>query len=294
MMFCAGAAVGYVNMQYADVGADVVTGPKIRIVQPANSQQDKGTHDYDRRYVAEKNLKQIIQLARADDSNDFDMVVFPETTYPYFVRAGDDDIATREIGRPVIIGANSVGVNGISNSMVVANERGRVQEIYSKSHLVPFGEYKPLGILPAPVDLAGAQVIATGDFVWVPAICYEIVFSDSLVPDNAGTVHAIINITNDNWFGNTPGTYQHMDMVRRYAIESGLPVVRANYSGISAFVASDGAIISSMPVGQSGVIDGFVWGAHMTPYRRLGLNVWFIIMMTVAVVGVMIGKQKSK
>ena len=81
---------------------------------------------------------------------------------------------------------------------------------------------------------------------------------------------AVINITNDTWFGNTPGTYQHLDMVRRYAIESGLPIVRANYSGISAFVSAGGIVLSQIPVGRPGYMDGIVWGAHMTPYRAIG------------------------
>ena len=90
----------------------------------------------------------------------------------------------------------------------------------------------------------------------------------------------IINITNDTWFGTTPGTYQHLDMVRRYAIESGLPIVRANYSGISAFVLSDGTITSQIPVGHAGYADGVVFGAHMTPYREIGRDWWmFVILM---------------
>ena len=71
--------------------------------------------------------------------------------------------------------------------------------------------------------------------------------------------------------------------MRRYAIESGLPIIRANYSGISAFVGADGVIIESMPIGMSGHIDGFVWGAHMTPYRAIGMNWWFIIILAFAV-----------
>ena len=96
---------------------------------------------------------------------------------------------------------------------------------------------------------------------------------------------AIINITNDTWFGLTPGVFQHLDMVRRYAIESGLPVVRANYSGISAFIGSDGNIISMMPVGDTGSLDGFVWGAHNTPYRIIGRDMWmaFILMFSIFV-----------
>ena len=124
--------------------------------------------------------------------------------------------------------------------------------------------------------------------MFAPAICYEIIFSDSLLPDGIGQVDAIINITNDNWFGKTPGTYQHLDMVRRYAIESGLPIVRANYSGISAFIASDGTVISSLPVGVSGVLDGFVWGAHNTVYRDTGLNYWMMIILIVSILGTVV------
>ena len=76
--------------------------------------------------------------------------------------------------------------------------------------------------MPSPAHLAhggGAELISInvngGDFVFAPAICYEIIFSDSLVPTSDLQPHAIINITNDTWFGTTPGTYQHLDMVRR-------------------------------------------------------------------------------
>ena len=115
-------------------------------------------------------------------------------------------------------------------------------------------------------------------FKFAPAICYEIIFSDSLVPKGEHP-DAVINITNDTWFGNTPGTYQHLDMVRRYAIESGLPIIRANYSGISAFISADGAVMSEIPVGLSGYMDGVIFGAHVTPYRSIGRDTWMIIIL---------------
>jgi apolipoprotein N-acyltransferase len=90
----------------------------------------------------------------------------------------------------------------------------------------------------------------------------------------------IINITNDTWFGKTPGTFQHLDMVRRYAVESGIPVVRANYSGISAFINSDGVVESMMDVGRAGYMDiAAGGGAHMTPYRYIGRDGWMIIIL---------------
>ena len=125
-----------------------------------------------------------------------------------------------------------------------------------------------------------------GDFVFAPAICYEIIFSDSLVPRGT-TPHAIINITNDTWFGMTPGVFQHLDMVRRYAIESGLPIIRANYSGISAFIASDGNVESFIPVAQNGSLDGFVWGNHITPYRIIGRDLCMIFILLFSIIASM-------
>ena len=294
VLMVVGAIYGQKNMQYSDVGADA-TGPMVRIVQPAVSQSQKATHDRATAIVkAEYNLRMLVGLAT--EQGNPDLIVFPETTYPYIVMADDNIELARVLGRPIIIGANTFAGGKIFNSMVVVNENGKIVDVYSKSHLVPFGEYKPLGFLPAPVDLqagSGPEVLSVGDFMFAPAVCYEVIFSDSLLIDGATGVHAIVNITNDNWFGKTSGTYQHLDMVRRYAIESGLPIIRANYSGISAFVGADGMIISALPIGAVGVLDGFVWGAHVTPYRVIGLNMWIIFILLFASVGAIVFAKKD-
>ena len=275
-----GVKAGYENMKIADVGADNQHA-MIRIVQPGVNQSQKATHNrVDAFRNAENNLRHLLGLAMQD--GDVDFIVFPETSYPFVVLPDDDMEFVRVLDVPVVMGANTFDEKGMYNSMVVIGRNGRIEKIYSKSHLVPFGEYRPLGLLPGPVNLLpgnGPELIDVNGFVFAPAVCYEVIFSDSLVPNGAENIDAIVNITNDNWFGNTPGTYQHLDMVRRYAIESGLPIVRANYSGISAFVASDGNVISNIPVGMSGVLDGYVWGAHLTPYRAIGMNGWFIIVL---------------
>ena len=282
LLFYIGFGYGQVNMRYADVGADNAR-ITIRIVQPAVSQSQKATHNREQALNnAELNLYRMVSLANVKETP-ADIVIYPETSYPFVIIPDDDFEFVRQIGRPVIMGANSIDDDGrIRNSMAIIGMDGKLQHIYSKSHLVPFGEYRPLGFLPASIDLApgdGPENLNVNGLHFVPAICYEIIFSDSLIPDGAGVVDAIVNITNDGWFGNTPGTYQHLDMVRRYAIESGLPIVRANYSGISAFVSSDGEIVSMLPVGATGVLDGMVWGAHKTPYRIIGRDGWMIIIL---------------
>lgn len=289
-----GVWYGQHNMRASDVGADD-KNVMLRIVQPAMSQVQKSTHNRAQALqYAEYNMRNLLSLAST--AGEADIIIYPETTYPYVVLSDDDIGLARMLGRPIVMGATTFGDGGLFNSMVVVNSDGEIQQVYSKSHLVPFGEYRPLGILPAPANLTagdGPVVLEVGGFVFAPAICYEVIFSDSLLPDaTAQGLNAIVNITNDTWFGNTSGTYQHLDMVRRYAIESGLPIVRANYSGISAFVGADGSIISSLPVGIAGVLDGFVWGAHETPYRLIGLNVWMMIILLFASVCIMIGVRR--
>lgn len=290
LMIGVGAWYGNTNMQRADDGAPQAQA-MIRIVQPGQSQSQKATHNRAQALRnAQENLHKMISLAYSDGRAD--IVMLPETAYPFAVVPGDEIAIAGAIGAPMIMGANTIDENGnVYNSMVMVNADGKINHVYSKSHLVPFGEYRPLGFMPAPIDLArgqGPELIEFAGLRFAPAICYEIIFSDSLVPRGADGTDAIVNITNDNWFGNTPGTYQHLDMVRRYAIESGLPIVRANYSGISAFVASDGAVVSALPVGQVGAIDGFVWGAHETAYRTIGRDWWMIIIMFFACVGAVV------
>lgn len=292
----AGMWCGYKNIQESGVGAnDAHT--LIRVVQPAVSQSQKATHDRNQALRnATENLQGLYALAMHPGNPD--LIVLPETAYPFVVLPSDYIDLARVLGAPVIVGANSLDNNGVYNSMVVSDRNGRIQHIYNKYHLVPFGEYKPFGVLPAPVNLEqgnGPEIIEVAGLKIVPAICYEIIFSDSLLPDNTSYVDAIVNITNDNWFGNTPGTYQHLDMVRRYAIESGLPIVRANYSGVSAFIAPDGNVVSRLYVGDRGVLDGYVWGAHTTPYRIIGLDGWMIIILIVSCAGIfMSGPHKNK
>ncbi|MCL1902040.1 MAG: apolipoprotein N-acyltransferase [Alphaproteobacteria bacterium] len=277
--------------------------PIIRIVQPAHSAAQKATQSPENlRIMAHDNLESLVLLSRTvrEDGRSPDIIIWPETAYPYTI-IGDEFPPSAELGKTVITGATFVENPyrpdvRFFNSMIIANASGKIQKIYSKSHLVPFGEYRPFGdIIPTPGELTrglGPEIINVDDFAFVPAICYEIIFTDSLIPRGAGEINAIINITNDTWFGRTPGTYQHLDMVRRYAIESGLPIIRANYSGISAFIARDGRVVSKLGIGEVGVLDGHVGIAHITPYRVIGRDFMMLIILGFAGAVILLGRRR--
>ncbi len=286
-----GILYGIRNVHFVANHCDSENRPIIRIVQPAQNAAQKATHS---RAAALQNANHNLQVmtALAAAEGEYDLIVFPETAYPFVMMPGDIVSMARVLDRPMVIGANYFDDGKLYNSMLVVNSDATVSDVYSKSHLVPFGEYRPFGdFIPTPGQLTagdGPELITMNlsgkQFIFAPAICYEIIFSDSLIP--YGKVpNAIVNITNDNWFGKTPGTYQHLDMVRRYAIESGVPIVRSNYSGISAFIAANGSVESSIPVGVSGHVDGTVCGAHRTLYRKMGRDMWMIIILVVSCLG---------
>lgn len=285
-----GCIYGYYNIKKSSM-VDTDKYPLVRIVQPAKSAIYKIPKTRAEAHnIAEQKVQDLLNWALEDKSIKPDLIVYPETAYPYVV-VDEKFPLSKLLGTNVIMGTNHYKNGRMYNSMAVADKSGTINHIYNKSHLVPFGEYGPFGeFVPTPGHLTagdGMELIELntqyGDFVFAPAICYEIIFSDSLIP-RGRTPNAIVNITNDNWFGNTPGVYQHLDMVRRYAIESGVPVVRANYSGISAFVASDGNIESMLPVGQNGILDGFVWGTHNTLYRFIGRDLWIVIILSFSII----------
>ncbi|MGO8833569.1 MAG: apolipoprotein N-acyltransferase [Roseiarcus sp.] len=158
------------------------------------------------------------------------------------------------------------------NSIQVVDRRGALLDRYDKIHLVPFGEYLPwadlldrLGVtqfvhFPGGFDAgAGPAVLhAPGLPDALPLICYEAVF-----PQDIGSAFRaderraawMLNLTDDAWFGLTPGPYQHFAQARLRAIETGLPLVRAANGGISAVVDGLGRVTAQLPLGVESVLD---------------------------------------
>ena len=139
---------------------------------------------------------------------------------------------------------------------------------YHKAHLVPFGEYIPLKSVFSSVKKITHGMIdyvpgRMGQTIYLdklnlrfrPLICYESIFPREDITTNAD---AFINITNDGWYGNSTGPYQHFEMARMRAIENGIPLIRVANTGISGIIDSYGRIISKTQMLHSTTLDGYL------------------------------------
>jgi apolipoprotein N-acyltransferase len=256
-------------------------GAVVRLVQPNAEQQDKWDPDRARMFFQ----RQLDFTAAAPRP---DLVIWPETAVPWLLDRTPElapIIAEAAGGATVVLGVQRSEGMRFWNSMAVIAADGAVRAIYDKHHLVPFGEYVPLvgawaserglaglaarvlsGYTPGP----GPQVLDLGAAGRVlPLICYESIF-----PRHAHTTPRadwILQITNDGWFGDLTGPYQHLAQARLRAVEQGLPVIRVANTGVSAVIDARGAIVAHLPLGADAYLDAAVPGAlAATAYSRWG------------------------
>ena len=196
-------------------------------------------------------------------------LIWPESAFPFFLQREPDALAQIAAllppGVSLIVGAArpataapTPGMVRAYNSIYVIGHDGAILSIYDKLHLVPFGEYLPfqdflerLGLMQLTKVKGGyipgevrKPITAPRAPPFIPLICYEIVFPGQAVPRGERPAW-LLNLTNDGWFGQSSGPYQHLQQSRVRAIEEGLPLVRAANTGVSAVID---------PVGRNGCV----------------------------------------
>jgi apolipoprotein N-acyltransferase len=219
-----------------------------------------------------------------------DLIIWPESATPfYFQDAGplnDAVVATaRTANAWLLFGSPAYEfVNRRSrylNSAFLLSAEGQTLGRSDKVHLVPFGEYVPLGKYLPFID---KLVVGIGDFspgtirplpmngaeVGV-LVCYEAIFPELAREWVRQGSDLLMNITNDAWFGRSSAPYQHLAMTRFRAIENRIWIARAANTGISAFIAPSGRITARSPIFETLYLQSEVGlGARPTLYTRFG------------------------
>jgi apolipoprotein N-acyltransferase len=284
----------------AQVRPDIapLTGTIVRLIQPNAPQHQKWDPEFTRMFFDRQ-----IDFTRARGDNNAprpDLIVWPETAVPVLLENAAptlEIIAEAAAGTPVVLGIQRTERARHLNSMIYLDATGKVAGRYDKHHLVPFGEYVPFGDLAARFGIRGFAAQAGNGFsagpgpelldlgglgMALPLICYEAVFPQ----DVAGTVERadfLLQVTNDAWFGNFSGPYQHLAQARMRAIEQGLAMIRAANTGVSAMIDPWGRITAQLALGQAGYVDADLPKPRApTLYRRTGDGPVFLLLLIAA------------
>lgn len=237
---------------------------------------------------------------------DSDIVIWPETAIPaYYSDVKDSYLmplqAEAEAHNTTII--TSLPYKGevgqLYNSVLTLGES---EGFYKKIHLLPFGEYLPWQ--PVSGYLLGLMNVRLGNFSsgdidqpllkaagyqFVTSICYEDAFGEQNIR-YIEQAKFLVNVTNDGWFDGSIEPYQHMQIARMRALESGRYLLRATNTGVTAIVSEKGKIIYQAPVMQRASITADIKPmSGLTPYARIG-NKPVIVLILMVLLGAFLNK----
>lgn len=237
------------------------------------------------------------------------LVVWPETAVPAFFHQVKDawlsglKAESEKHGTDLLIGMPVLDtVSGQYYNALVGLNRW---DMYFKRHLVPFGEFLPLrpvlGFvldwlqIPLADFSRGAEdqppMMAAGHRL-AASVCYEDIFGHE---SRAGLPLAdyLVNVTNDAWFGTSIAPYQHVQMARMRALESGRYMLRATNTGVTAVIAPNGAIVAQAPLFERAAVSAEIRPRQgATPYVRYGD--WPIISLIIVFLLVIQGLRRIR
>jgi apolipoprotein N-acyltransferase len=276
------ALAAFGALRLATTPTEFVPGVQLRIMQPNLQQDQKFNYSAKemvmRRYLALSSGTDTSREAPPTRLSGITHLIWPESAFPFLLTREPDALAQiAELlpqGTMLITGAARAEASAtaqnprVYNSVYVIDHDGGILSVYDKVHLVPFGEYLPF---QSALERLGFRQLTKlpGGFLagdrrraieippapsFLPLICYEIIFPRQAVPPGERPAW-LLNVTNDAWFGLSPGPYQHLEQARVRAIEEGLPLARAANTGISAVIDPLGRTIKSLPLGAEGAFD---------------------------------------
>ncbi|MCJ2088261.1 apolipoprotein N-acyltransferase [Methylobacterium sp. E-005] len=302
----------------------VVAGVRLRLVQP-NLPQDAKFRPENRADIVDRYIElsqRPVEAGQPEPTH----IVWPESAFPFLIQRDPDALAKvaagLKPGQHLVTGAARAEepLPGerlrYFNAILVIGPDGVISDSYDKVHLVPFGEY-----LPGPLD-AALRALGLRQFVAVPGgfsagaraaqrilavpglppvaatICYEAIFPGAILPAGRAAPASsppglILNVTNDAWFGDTPGPRQHLAQARLRAVEEGLPLVRDANTGISAVIDPHGRITAQTPLDQETWLDADLPARIVggTLYGRFG-DAAFAVMLAACLVGAVTGRRR--
>ncbi|ORU92372.1 MAG: apolipoprotein N-acyltransferase [Cycloclasticus sp. symbiont of Poecilosclerida sp. N] len=244
-----------------------------------------------------------IYMQMTKRQRDADIIVWPETAIPAFyhtVQHGYMQILKAEaqayqsdiiLGLPLML----EGTKDYYNSLHSVREP---KDFYLKRHLVPLGEYIPLkplssiilGFMNIPLSdfSAGEEqqpLLQAGGYAFASSICYEDIFQQTSI-DGLPEAAYLVNVSNDTWFGDTIAPYQHFQMARMRALESGRYLLRSTNTGLTAIVNQRGEVTHQAPMFKRVALKGEMQPLKgAPPFVQGGWWLIYVLIVSVLLVG---------
>ena len=269
--------------------AEAPTDTVVRLVQP-------GTNSLARLDDAGKQ-RRIGDLKSMTFSGDgsHDVAIWSETSIQFFIDYFPEELdwVIRDFPDNSLIISGGLGASPETSptptNTAYALTKDGIAARHDKSHLVPFGEYKPWFVrwIPIAAFSAGSFWEGPGLNTWTipglppvsPLICYEMIFPGNVIKAGGPRPEWMVNISNDGWYGNTSGPRQHFIYARFRAVEEGLPMVRVGGSGISGLIDAAGFVHERIPYGAAKAANlPLPHALPITPFgRHSRTNFWMTI-----------------
>jgi apolipoprotein N-acyltransferase len=282
LALCAATAYGFwriVNVDDAQKAAPRIT---VGLAQPNVGEIELHENPYASVRALRDESAEL--LARGSD-----LVVWPEVgfnTRPVLTTATDARFIQGDVPVPLIAGVERTNGRDYWNSAIVVDENGRIGDHYDKIQLLAFGEYIPGGEwfpqLYQWSPLAGhltrgtsTQPLRWHQWRFATFICYEDILPglvrETMRDYGQGRAHAMVNLTNDSWYGAGHEQEQHLMLAAVRSIEHRRWLLRATSTGISAFVDATGRVVQRIDRNKRGVAAREVPMMHGTTlYEVLG------------------------
>lgn len=276
----------------------------------------QGAIPQDEKWLKENEPKTLgIYRALAESAFGTPLIVFPEAALPPianeivpYIRSLYGD-ATRK-GSSIVVGIlrgtfdeRAGDYTEYYNSVLALDRKVPQVQWYDKNHLVPFAEFFPvpdfvrswmkLMTLPYTDFTRGAVVqppLRAAGLSLSASICYEDGYGSAQLPV-LSNADALVNVTNDAWFGHGSARHQHFQIARMRAIEAQRFMLRAGNDGISAVIGPRGEVVAVAPGFQRYVLRSQVTPRiGIPPYARVGN--WLVI--SLATLGLALGIWRAR
>ena len=219
-----------------------------------------------------------------------DLILWPESAVPVNLATYPDLLAeyralSGELDTPILMGC-FWKLDGQTSNSAVLLDSDSVSDVYSKRHLVPFGEKMPYRALLSRIlpvleeinmlssDLAEGDrsaIIQGEKGSYGSIICFESLFPSLTRQSVKDGAEMIVLVTNDSWYEDSPGVWQHLAHAVFRSVENSRSTARCANSGVSAFIDSRGRLKSVLGPLEKGVLtDSVAFSRETTVYTVLG------------------------